>query len=84
VLALAPAVFAAARMQPRLEFEVQQRGEASVCDEHDVPSIPAVAARGAAPRPVFLAQESHAATAAMAAANFHLDFVDELHGRRGC
>ncbi len=68
----------------RVVAEGEQRRDVAVGDEHDVAAPAAVAAVGPALGDVRLAPERHRAGAAVAAADVHLDLVDEVarHRRR--
>ena len=60
--------------------QVEERRQAGVRDEDDVPAAPAIAARRTAKGDVTLASKCHGSVAAIARVDLYQDFVDELHG----
>ena len=73
-------VLAALRVDLAPVAQVEERRQAGVRDEDDVPAAPAIAARRTAKGDVTLASKCHGSVAAIARVDLYQDFVDELHG----
>jgi hypothetical protein len=80
MLRLSPPVLAAPGFDTGLELKIEECPEPAIGAEPDVAAAATVASRRSTVRAVFLTQERHAGTPAVAGFHMDQDFVDELHG----